>query len=798
MREKDREIIIMGDLNARVERRKGTEGIVGRNTAGNALNKAGRILIEFCRELKLKISSTFSSNKDKPTYIGDRKNVKSTLDYIISRTSLKCRIEHRCRGFSDHAIVIGILGIGKSSRRRRKKKGPVLERTWLQDEDGANKEKYQKALEQFGGETKDWNQLAEKLTKVAAEVIPRREKVRRNNWVTEQILELIKKRRILKDKNELKSLNAEIQRQCRRAKMAEVTEHSRRVEELEGKNRIREMYQIVRKLGWKKSVSSSKFLVDNDGNKLTEEEDKKRRWKDYMNELYKNMGKNVRMSDKKVSESLPSEEIQRAIRSAKNNKATGEDNIPIELIKNADDGTVEDFVEIVKSIYNGDEIPKQWLTTLFVPIPKKKNTPRCDEHRTIALIPHGMKVLTKVITNRISGALIDQLDDNQFGFRANRGTLEGVACLKTILGNRINMGEETYLCFIDFKKAFDRVDHAKLIEILRERSVPEREVQLLSEMYTRQEGFMKADDRKEYPIEIGRGVRQGCAISPILYNTYADHMMKKAKIGGGIIVDHRIVNRIAYADDTVLVADSMSALNEMISRVIITGKEYGIEINNDKTKVMKVKKKGHDDIKSIHGFQQVAQFQYLGIPIGENMQHDKDIRAAIEKARAAFWANGELMRHNLSIRVKLKLLDSQVFSIVKYCAEAFVLTKVLKKKINSFTMWCYRRMLRISWTEMVRNDDVLRRIGREESYLVKLIVERKCVYLGHVARGSAGETLKSLCLEETKVGKGARRRRWTDDLEVLCDNRIKRFVYRSIGAEDRNEWRKKIRGMFPK
>ena len=85
------------------------------------------------------------------------------------------------------------------------------------------------------------------------------------------------------------------------------------------------------------------------------------------------------------------------------------------------------------------------------------------------------------------------------------------------------------------------------------------------------------------------------------------------------------------------------------------------------------------------------------------------------------------MRNNLPMRTKKKLLNTQVWSILKYGSEVFSLTKALKKKITAFEMWCYRRILKI-WTNMITNEEVLRRVGETEAKLLKMIIKRKMTF----------------------------------------------------------------------
>ena len=105
----------------------------------------------------------------------------------------------------------------------------------------------------------------------------------------------------------------------------------------------------------------------------------------------------------------------------------------------------------------------------------------------------------------------------QYDFRPKVGTTESITALKTILVNRINSKQGIYICVIDFKKAFDRVEHDILIDILNKKATPNNEIRIIKKIYENQIGFMKEDSEKQYPIDIKRGVRQGCILSPILF-----------------------------------------------------------------------------------------------------------------------------------------------------------------------------------------------------------------------------------------------------------------------------------------
>ena len=194
--------------------------------------------------------------------------------------------------------------------------------------------------------------------------------------------------------------------------------------------------------------------------------------------------------------------------------------------------------------------------------------------------------LGKVTCNRISTHLNEQLNPMQYGFRPKVGAIESINALKTILANRRNSKQDTYMCLIDFKKAFDKVEHDILIDILNKKAIPANEIRIIKKIYKNHIGFMKEDSEKQYPIDIKRGVRQECILSRILFNTCAEETFKLMDENHGIpLADGRRMCRISYADDTVHLSETEKGINEMLDYIQREGKKYSIEMNATKTKV---------------------------------------------------------------------------------------------------------------------------------------------------------------------------------------------------------------------
>ena len=136
------------------------------------------------------------------------------------------------------------------------------------------------------------------------------------------------------------------------------------------------------------------------------------------------------------------------------------------MIKKGGNTLIDKVVKMVQNVFETRQINQDFVRNEIITLPKKNNTMKCEEHRTIALTSHTMKILLKVIANRIKAVLNKNINPLQYSFMPNRGTIEAVTALKTICSNKIDLGQALYVAFVDFEKAFDRVHHRKLLEIL--------------------------------------------------------------------------------------------------------------------------------------------------------------------------------------------------------------------------------------------------------------------------------------------------------------------------------------------
>ena len=163
------------------------------------------------------------------------------------------------------------------------------------------------------------------------------------------------------------------------------------------------------------------------------------------------------------------------------NKASEGDEIPAEL-----NGAVRVLQSICQQIWNTQQGPQDWKWSVFMPVPKKGNAKECSNYRTIAVISYASKVMLKSLQTKLQQYVNHELPDVQAEFKKGRGTRYQIANICWIIEKAGEFQDNICLCFIDYKKDFDCVDHNKLWKILKEMRLPDHLTCLLRNLYAGQ------------------------------------------------------------------------------------------------------------------------------------------------------------------------------------------------------------------------------------------------------------------------------------------------------------------------
>ena len=136
--------------------------------------------------------------------------------------------------------------------------------------------------------------------------------------------------------------------------------------------------------------------------------------------------------------------------------------IPAELFQILKNNAMKVLHSICQQIWKIQQWPQDWKRSVFIPIPKKGNAKECSNYHTIALISHARKVMQKILQDRLQQYMNRELSDVQAGFRKGRGTRDQIANIRWIIEKAREFQKSIYLCFIDYAKTFDCVDHNTL------------------------------------------------------------------------------------------------------------------------------------------------------------------------------------------------------------------------------------------------------------------------------------------------------------------------------------------------
>ena len=399
-------------------------------------------------------------------------------------------------------------------------------------------------------------------------------------------------------------------------------------------------------------------------------------------------------------------------------------------------------------------------------------------------------IFLKVIQERINHKINKEVGSNQFGSRAGSGTREGLFCFNTIAQKHIEVNQDLYTCFIDYSKAFDRIHHATLVECLERIGVDGKDIRIIANLYWHQKAAIKIDDELSPFTEIQRGVRQGCVLSPYLFNIYTEFIFREAEELEGITINGHNINNLRYVDDTALIASDEEKLQRLVDIVKECSSKAGLDMNAKKTKTMIISKKPENEKKVnilIDGepLEQVQKFKYLGTQVTEDGRSETELNSRIGAAKTKFSIMSTILtsRH-LSIALKVRVLGCYVFSVFSYGSEAWTLTKTMEEKIDAFEMWCLRRMGGVSWKEKKTNEEVLKKLKTERK-LLKTIKQRKLRYFGHVKRQDGFLKMTMEGRIEGRRTRGRPRTTWADNVEEWT-GRSKQECTRA--AADRQRW----------
>ena len=213
-------------------------------------------------------------------------------------------------------------------------------------------------------------------------------------------------------------------------------------------------------------------------------------------------------------------------------------------------------------------------------------------------------------------------------------------------------------------------------------------------------------------FQIGKGVHQGCILSPCVFNIYAEYIVRNSGLEeaqAGIKIAGRNINNLRYADDTTLMAENEKELKSHLMKVKEeSGKSW---LKTQKTKIMA---SGPITSWQIDGqtVETVADFIFLGSKITAHGDSSHEIKRRLLLGRKVMTNLDSILKsRDITLSTKVYLVKAMVFPVVMYACENWIIKKAECRRIDAFELWCWRRLLRVPWTAKRSNQSILKEIS---------------------------------------------------------------------------------------
>ena len=422
-------------------------------------------------------------------------------------------------------------------------------------------------------------------------------------------------------------------------------------------------------------------------------------------------------------------------------------------------------------------------------------------YRPITIIPFLYKVFAKLLYARVVPILSKEQPPEQAGFRSDYSTADHMLTFTVLYEKCQEWDLPIWVAALDFRKAFDMVEHDALWEALAKQNVPAPYTRLLCRMYSGQTGQVKTDKRSR-AFKIERGTKQGDPLSSLLFNALLEDIFRDAAKGWEkkhttVKIGMHSLTNLRFADDVMLLAKTLPQLTRMLEDVVTESGKRGLLLHPDKTKIISntSRRTGrnaarHVEVKDlrIEVLPKEGSIKYLGRMVSFDSPHAEELHHRTEIAWRKFMAlKKDLITKSYPLRHRLKLFDAVITPTALYGCQAWTLTKAQEEQLKRAERRMLRMMLgtaRRTATDPLTGESSLepwvdfmhRSTADVEKRIEALDIERwDCQYrrrkwrwAGELLRGNSSKWSHKLLVWMPECEKGAKRyqgrpaRRWED------------------------------------
>ena len=387
------------------------------------------------------------------------------------------------------------------------------------------------------------------------------------------------------------------------------------------------------------------------------------------------------MNEGPLDYEISEEELDEASAILKNGKKCGIDLISYEMLKCIRDYNPKLLLKVLNFSLHNNATADEWFISVIAPIHKKGPKMDPDNYRGISLISCLYKLLTAILNKRIASFCLENkiLSKAQLGFVMGNRCSDAHLILHNLIKDYCHVKDKwLYSCFVDFSKAFDCIPRDILFERLKTKGITGKVFNLIKRIYTNEKCKIKIGGMLSDTFDTNQGVRQGCILSPLLFNIFISDLpdiLNKEENDPAIIGSEEKLSCLLWADDLVLISQSKEGLTKMLNELSSFSTKNGLKINADKTKCMVLNKTGRHIRCNIKCNEMmitsVREYKYLGFlitPSGEVTTGIQDLKSralyALVQLRKKL---GDNFRKNT--KISFYLFDSLVKPIMLYCSD---------------------------------------------------------------------------------------------------------------------------------
>lgn len=418
--------------------------------------------------------------------------------------------------------------------------------------------------------------------------------------------------------------------------------------------------------------------------------------KDWYEDLLKQQGEFLSLLPEDLSEPVQPPtfiEMMTVIKSMKNGKTPGMDNICVEMLKSSPT-LCYTLYQFIKRAFSKNEIPTEWQQTFTVPIPKKKGTKTIDDYRKLTMCSNAYKIYSALLMTRLDDYL-PPVDYYQSGFLKNRSCDDLNFILRNLLDYRWNHGKSTCVISLDLCKAFDTVNISLVPDILSTHHVPPFLINRVITAILTEYNCVKWNGQFTHSVLKGKGIKQGCKGSPKIFVYILNEAIMKTKmklaLKGINLCTGNVEERLtlplilSYADDCYIVCEDIHQGILISEEFCEQLRFYGLEFNYAKSKILfksqePIIQTGYD-ICGNH-VAVVPAINVLGTPISTNMDRKRTIKPRVTTAIKLFRA---LLPYLKNLKAPMDLLVRLYICIIVPCL-IYGLTCSSMTKSNAMTL----------------------------------------------------------------------------------------------------------------